>query len=211
MQPEPTVFVVDDDEAVCRALGRLIESMGLAVETFPSANEFLDRYQPSRSGCLVLDMRMPGMSGLELQTALAERNGYLPIIFITAHGDVPMSVQAMKGGAVDFIQKPFNEQTLLDAIHKAIAHDAETRRKRGDRDIILQRLQRLTPRERDVLQRVVAGRLNKQIAMELSASEKTIKIHRARVMRKMEADSLADLVLQAQMAGIVGPTDLPSA
>ncbi len=203
MEPVPAVYVVDDDEGICRALRRLLESVGLAVKSFVSAKEFLERLDSVRPGCLVLDVRMPGLSGLELQSELSARNISIPIVFITAHGDVPMSVQAMKGGAVDFIQKPFNEQTLLDAIHKAIAADSEMRRAQADREAILARVARLTPREREVLTLVAAGRLNKQIAQELGASEKTIKVHRGRVMQKMEADSLADLVLQARTVGLV--------
>lgn len=203
MKPQSTVFVVDDDEGVCRALRRLIESLGLTVETFTSAADFLQQGDPSRPGCLVLDVRMPGPSGLELQAELARRNVRIPIIFITAHGDVPMSVHAMKAGAVDFIQKPFREQVLLDAVQRAIARDEAGRQTQADRDVVLARLERLTPRERQVMRLVAAGRLNKQIARELGASEKTIKVHRGRVMQKMEAGSLADLVLQAQTVGLV--------
>lgn len=206
MEIVPTVCVVDDDEGVCRALKRLLGSVGLGVEVFASANDFLQQCSQPKSGCLILDVRMPGMSGLELQAAMEARHICLPIIFITAHADVPMSVQAMKCGAVDFIQKPFSEQTLLDAVHKAIAVDAETRHKQADRESILRRLEQLTPREREVMGLVVQGRLNKQIARELGASEKTVKVHRGRVMQKMEADSLADLVLQAQAVGMAGPT-----
>jgi len=202
MRPEPTVFVVDDDPSVRRALRRLIESVELNVETFAAADEFLDGYDPARPGCLVLDVRMPGVSGLDLQETLASREVLLPVIFITGYGDVPTTVRAMKGGAVDFIEKPFNEQVLLDAIHRAIEQDARLRRERAERAEILSRVARLTPREREVLTRVVAGKMNKQIAAELGTSEKTIKVHRARVMSKMQAESLAELVVLAQIAGL---------
>ncbi|MBI1824997.1 MAG: response regulator transcription factor [Planctomycetes bacterium] len=204
MISKPTVFVVDDDEGVRRALRRLIELERVGVETFTSAKEFLEHFDAGRPGCVVLDVRMPELSGLELQEQLTARGVRIPIIFMTAHGDVPMGVQAMKSGAVDFITKPFSEQTLLEAIHKAIAVDAAMRLEQSDRNVILVRIARLTRREHQVFRLVAAGRLNKQIALELGTSEKTIKVHRGRVMQKLEAESLADLVLQAQTVGLVG-------
>jgi two-component system response regulator FixJ len=197
-----TVFVVDDDPSVRRALTRLLRSVGLAVDAYPGAQEFLDAYDPARPGCLVLDVRMPHISGLELQQALAQRGVELPIIFITGHGDVPMSVRAMRAGAIDFLPKPFHDQDLLDAIQRAIARDAELRAARAVRSAVVRRVALLTPREREVLVLVTAGKMNKQIAAQLGASEKTIKVHRARVMKKMGADSVAELVVLAQTAGL---------
>lgn len=205
MENRPIVCVVDDDDGVCRALRRLLDSVGLTVKSFSSAGEFLGCLGSVRPSCLIVDVRMPGMSGLELQNAITERGVRLPIVFVTAHADVPMGVQAMKGGAVDFIEKPFSEQSLLDAVNRALARDAEIRRLEADHAAIIVRLERLTPREQEVFKLVVKGRLNKQIALELGASEKTIKIHRARVMQKMEAESLADLVIQASAIGLAGP------
>jgi FixJ family two-component response regulator len=203
MKPaEATVFVVDDDDAVCRALTRLIQSLGLRAQSYTSAQQFLDAYREGQPGCLVLDVRMPGLSGLELQEHLARESIDVPIIFITGHGDVPMSVRAMKSGALDFIQKPFNDQVLLDAIQHALAQDAADRRRKAERMAIQERFQSLTQRERQVLRLVVAGRLNKQIAAELKASEKTIKVHRGRMMKKMKANSVADLVRKAEAIGI---------
>jgi two-component system response regulator FixJ len=190
----PTVFVVDDDNAVRDALRFLLRSVGLAVETFASATEFLDAYRDDRPGCLVLDIRMPGMTGLELQDKLIERRSILPIIFITGHGDVPMAVEAMQAGAMDFIQKPFRDQDLLDRIHQAIDKDAKTRQSLGELAAIRTRLASLTPREREVMDLVVHGKANKVIAGDLDLSQRTVEIHRARVMEKMEASSLAHLV-----------------
>jgi RNA polymerase sigma factor (sigma-70 family) len=199
---QATVYVVDDDPSVRRGLRRLIESVGRTVETLDSAQEFLQKYDRERPGCLVLDVRMPGVGGLELQERLAEEGIEVPIIFITGHGDVPMTARAMKAGAMDFIQKPFNEQELLDAISRAIEKDHELRRTRGDRARVMRLVESLTPREREVLMLVVTGKLNKEIAAQLGITEKTIKVHRARVMEKMQADSLAQLVLLAQMTGL---------
>jgi FixJ family two-component response regulator len=199
------VYVVDDDESVRRSLARLMRSAGLAAETFPSAQAFLDRQLPDRTACLVLDVRLPGLSGLDLQGALSETERSVPIIFITGHGSVPMSVQAMKRGAVDFLQKPFDEDDLLAAIGRAFATYRATRADRTERLAIQRRFDTLTSRERQVMGLVVAGRLNKQIAADLGAAEKTIKIHRGRVMRKMEADSVADLVRMSQRIGIQPP------
>lgn len=191
---KPTVFVVDDDAAVRDALRFLMRSVGLTVDTFTSATEFLDAYRDDRPGCLVLDIRMPGMTGLELQDKLTERRSILPIIFITGHGDVPMAVEAMQAGAMDFIQKPFRDQDLLDRIHQAIDKDAKTRQSLSELAAIRTRLASLTPREREVMDLVVHGKANKVIAGDLDLSQRTVEIHRARVMEKMEASSLAHLV-----------------
>jgi FixJ family two-component response regulator len=190
----PTVFVVDDDAAVRDSLRMLLRSVGLPCETFESGHAFLDGDPDDRPGCLVLDIRMPGMSGLELQTRLNERNSILPIIFITGHGDVPMAVEAMQAGAVDFIQKPFRDQDLLDRINQALEKDANSRRALTERGVIRKHLDSLTPREREVLDLVVAGKANKVIAGDLDLSQRTVEIHRARVMEKMGAHSLAHLV-----------------
>jgi two-component system response regulator FixJ len=190
----PMIFVVDDDAAVRDALKLLLRSVGQSVETYASAQEFLDAYSEDRPGCLVLDIRMPGMSGLELQQKLNERHSILPIIFITGHGDVPMAVEAMQAGAVDFIQKPFRDQDLIDRINQALEKDANNRAALGERNDIRKRLETLTPREREVLDLVVHGKANKVIAGDLKLSQRTVEIHRARVMEKMQASSLAHLV-----------------
>jgi FixJ family two-component response regulator len=190
----PTIFIVDDDAAVRDALKLLLRSVGQAVEAYGSAQEFLDAYSEDRPGCLVLDIRMPGMSGLELQQKLNERHSILPIIFITGHGDVPMAVEAMQAGAVDFIQKPFRDQDLIDRINQALDKDANNRLALGERNDIRRRLDTLTPREREVLDLVVHGKANKVIAGDLKLSQRTVEIHRARVMEKMQASSLAHLV-----------------
>jgi FixJ family two-component response regulator len=194
MTREPTVFVVDDDEAVRRFLGGLIASVGLRVEAYASAREFLDAFEPGAPGCLLLDIRMPGMSGLELQKELAEREVRLPVIILTGHGDVQVAVHAMKAGAVDFIEKPFNNELLLDRIQKAVAESVEADGVRVKHDEITSRIKLLTPRERQVMDLVVAGETNKGVARRLDISEKTVEIHRARTMEKMRAKSLADLV-----------------
>jgi FixJ family two-component response regulator len=191
---EPTVFVVDDDPAMRASLRWLIESVGLCVSTSATAHEFLSTYDPRSPGCLVLDVRMPGMSGLDLQAELAARRIELPILIITGYAEVPIAVRAMKAGAFDFIEKPFSDQTLLDRIRKAIAADINARRDREQLASALQRMSQLTPRERDVMHRVVAGKSNKVIADELGLSMKTVEVHRKRVMGKMGADSLADLI-----------------
>jgi FixJ family two-component response regulator len=176
--------------------------VGLSVTTYASAQEFLDELDPNAPGCLVLDVRMPGLSGLDLQDLLNAKAVRIPIIFISAHGDVPVSVRAMKGGAVDFFQKPIHHQTFLDAVNRALVQDFETRQREQETIEIQNRVESLTPREREVLNLLVVGQRNKQIAAELGASERTIKIHRARVMEKMQAESIPDLVLMAQAVGI---------
>ena len=202
---EPIVFVVDDDPAVREALESLIASVGLRVTTFGSAKEFLDHRRPEAPACVVLDVRMPGLSGLDAQRALATAGISIPIIFVTGHGDVPMSVQAMKAGAIEFLTKPFRHQQLLDAIAQAIERDRGHRDRRAEMETLQKRYDSLTPREHDVMRLVVTGRLNKQIAAELGTSEITVKLHRARVMRKMRADSLAALVKLAGRLGVSEP------
>ncbi len=187
-------FIVDDDEAVCDSIQVLLGTIGVSSTTFASAIEFLDQYDPSLPGCLILDVRMAGMGGLELQTRLAERGANLPIIFITGHGDVEMAVHAMQRGAVDFLQKPFNEQKLLDVVLKSIETDRNERERQAEKTSVLGSIRSLTEREREVMNRVVHGDANKVVALDLGVSERTIEIHRARVMKKMKASSLAHLV-----------------
>ncbi|MBS0376361.1 MAG: response regulator transcription factor [Proteobacteria bacterium] len=195
MKEKPaTVFVVDDDDAVRTSLRLLLKSVGLPVETYASAQEFLDGFDAERAGCLVLDIRMPGMSGLELQQRLNEIHAIVPIVFITGHGDVPMAVEAMQHGAVDFIQKPFRDQDLIDRINQALEKDRDNRAGLKERDAIRRRMQQLTPREKEVLDLVTQGKANKVIAGDLNVSQRTVEIHRARVMEKMAASSLAHLV-----------------
>ncbi len=190
----PTVFIVDDDAAIRFAMQALMDSVNLNHEIFASADEFLEKISGQRPGCLVLDIRMPGLGGLELQEELIKRGDTLPIIFITGHGDVPMAVEAMQKGAVDFIQKPFRDQELLDRIREALATDEERREAQQHHAEVAHRLERLTNREREVFDLVVTGKPNKVIAYELGVSQRTVEIHRARVMEKMQARSLADLV-----------------
>jgi len=199
------VHVVDDNASVRRALKRLLGSVGIESETYASARQFLDADIADVPSCLVLDVRMPRLSGLELQDRLNAAGRRIPIVFITGHGDIAMAVEAMKKGAVDFLPKPFNDQELIDAIHRALAQHERLRDERAEQDEIFVRLERLTPREREVMELVITGRLNKQVAGELGTSEKTIKVHRARVMDKMEAESLAELVRLAARVDIHGP------
>jgi FixJ family two-component response regulator len=198
MMPEPVVFVVDDDPSIRESVKKLIASVGLRVETFGSTSEFLTARRGEAPACLVLDVRLPDVSGLEFQRELAEAGIHLPIIFITGHADIPMTVRAMKAGAVEFLTKPFRGQELLDAIQEAIARDRAQWTERDQIRGVLERHASLTPREKEVLQLVAAGMLNKQIAAELGASELTIKTHRGRVMQKMAADSVADLVRMSE-------------
>jgi FixJ family two-component response regulator len=203
-----TVFIVDDNASVRKALSRLFRSVGHTVEAFASAPEFLDRKPTEYPACVVLDVRMPKMSGLDLQAELAAIGSDLPIIFITGHGDIDMAVKAMKDGAVDFLPKPFDDQDLLDSVERALDDHQTIRRNNVRRREAKERVDRLTPREREVFERVVQGMLNKQIGFELGTKEKTVKVHRARVMEKMEAESLADLVRIAGLLGIEGPSHL---
>jgi FixJ family two-component response regulator len=205
MSDDAWVFVIDDDPAVRRALVRLLRSTGLRAESFACAAEFLDYPRPDAPGCLVLDVQMPELGGLELQQSLRDGHVSLPIVFITGYGDIPMSVRAIKSGAVDFLPKPFDDETLLRAVRQALAQDARERRARSEVNDVRQRVDSLTPREREVLAHVVDGRLNKQIARRLKITEKTIKVHRGQVMRKMQAGSLAELVRLAERVGIQGP------
>ncbi len=191
---ESTVFIVDDDEAVRDSLSMLLKTVGLAAECYASAQEFLADYDPELPGCLLLDVRMPGMSGIDLQERLVAMHSILPVIFVTGHGDVPMAVHAMRAGAVDFIQKPFNEQNLLDRIQQAIEQDRKSRELLSRREEIAKRIATLTAREREVMLLVVEGKANKVIAINLGVSERTVEIHRGRVMHKMGAQSLPHLV-----------------
>ena len=199
---EATVYVVDDDPSVRAGLSRLLQSMGLTVKTFASAREFLEQAVSEEPGCLIVDLRMPAMSGLELQEQLMTRNLNLPVIFLTGYGTVPASVRAMKRGAVDFLEKPVDDQVLLDAIYQALEKDRGNRHKQAEAKAIQDRLTSLTPREYEVLTLIITGMINKQAASELGTTEKTIKVHRARIMEKMHCESLAQLVRIAEKVGV---------
>jgi FixJ family two-component response regulator len=200
-EKDPIVFIVDDDEGIREGLSSLVRSVGFAVQTFGSADEFLREQRPDAPGCLVLDVRLPGLSGLDLQRELTQADSQIPIIFITGHGDIPMTVRAMKAGAVEFLTKPFRDQDLLDAIQQAIDRDHASRQERAEVTELRERYQLLTPREREVMRLVVEGLLNKQVAAELGTSEVTVKLQRSQVMQKMQAGSVAELV---KMAGRLG-------
>ena len=205
MDADAMVFVVDDDAPMRESLKNLMRSVGLRVEAFASAQEFLRSTRPEVPSCLVLDVRLPGLSGLDLQRQMAEGDRDMPIIFITGHGDIPMTVQAMKAGAVEFLTKPFRDQELLDAIQQALERDRQARLQRARNEALRRRYRVLTPRERDVMALVVAGLLNKQVAGELGTSEAAVKVHRQHVMAKMGAGSLAGLVRMADRLGIPTP------
>jgi len=206
-EAKETVFLVDDDASVLKGLRRLLAAAGLEVAAFESPQQFLERFDPLAAGCLVLDLAMPGLNGMELQQEVAARGSMLPIVFLTGHGDVPTSVQAMKRGAADFLTKPADEKDLLAAIRNAFEKGRTLRMAQAENAEIGRRLATLTPREREVLEHIVAGKRNKQVAGELGTVEKTVKVHRARVMEKMQARSLAELVRLAGRAGIRGTLD----
>jgi len=200
-QEQPTVVVIDDDASVRKALDNLFRSVGLEVELFGSPQDFLQSERPDRPGCIVLDVRFPGRSGLDMQREISAANTPLPIIFITGYGDIPMSVRAMKAGAVEFLTKPFRSRGLLDAVRAAIERDRLAQKEQSETGELRERYEQLTPREREVMVRVAAGLLNKQVASELATTERTIKFHRAHIMQKMRAESLPDLVRMAEKLG----------
>ena len=202
---EATVFVIDDDPSVRNSLKRLIQSIGFQVKTFDSAQAFLEQGSGDKAGCLILDVRMPGMSGIELQKQLTNAGWRIPIIFITGHGNISMSVRAMKSGAIDFIEKPFEDQTLLDAVNRSLKKDRQTKLEQAKIKDIQRKVDSLTQREREVFLLITDGKLNKQIAFELGTTERTIKAHRARIMQKMKAESFADLVRMAEKLNAYSP------
>jgi len=204
-EEEAVVFVVDDDEDLRDGLSNLLRTVGLQVKGFASATDFLKSKLPDAPSCLVLDVRLPGMSGLDFQSELTKKNIGIPIVFMTAHGDIPMTVRAMKGGAVEFLPKPFHDQSMLDAVHSALEKDRQRRKGIGDTSQLRSRFDSLTSREQEILAYVASGLLNKQIAAEVELSEITVKVHRASVMRKMGAKSLADLVRMADALGVRPP------
>jgi FixJ family two-component response regulator len=197
-EPSPAIFVVDDDASVRDAISNLLESVGLRGETFASADEFLNAPRPEAPSCLILDVKLPGRNGLEVQEELEAIGIHIPIVFITAHGDVPMTSRAMKAGAVDFLAKPFQKKDLLDAVRQALERDRVQRKEQAEASSLRARVDTLTPREREVMDLVVTGLMNKEVAAKLGLSEITIKVHRGRAMQKMEADSLAELVIMAE-------------
>ena len=199
---KPTVFIIDDDASIRKSLSRLLRSAGHTTETFASAEEFLGREHFNGIGCLLLDVRMPGLSGMDLQEELGQADCSMPIIFITGHGNIPMGVQAMKRGAVDFLTKPFDDEELLQAVKKAIEKDREAKAERAEVQEALRRIEQLTPREYEIFRYVITGMLNKQIALKLGIAEKTVKVHRGRIVEKLRVDSVADLVRLAEKAGI---------
>lgn len=201
----PIVFVVDDESAVAVSIKRLLHSVGLEARHFASASEFLRAKRPDAPGCLILDVRLPDLSGLDLQQEMARANVDLPVIFITGHADIRMTVRAMKAGAVEFLTKPFREQELLEAVQRAINRHRQTRDQRASMRVLQSRYELLTPRQREVFPLVASGLLNKQVAAELNASEKTIKVHRGQLMQKMEAHSLSDLIRMAEQLGVLSP------
>ena len=198
----PTIFVVDDDPSVLKSLARLLRSLGFDVETFASAELFLARKHYDGIGCIVLDVRMPGLSGMDLQDELSQADHSMPIIFITGHGNIPMSVQAMKKGAVNFLAKPFDDDELLQGVRDALEKDRKAKAERAEVHDALRCIEQLTPREQEVLRYVITGMLNKQIASKLGIAEKTVKVHRGRIMEKLCVESVADLVRLAEKAGI---------
>jgi FixJ family two-component response regulator len=205
---KPTIFIVDDDDSVRKGLSRLLRSLEFNVEAYESAEQFLKRTNYQGIGCIILDVRMPGLSGMDLHDALI-RVGYdLPIIFISGHGDIPMSVRAIRKGAVDFLPKPFDDEELLAAVNRAIDKDKKTKAESSEKRAILQRIEMLTPREYELLPYVISGMLNKQIAFKLGIAEKTVKIHRGRIMEKLGAHSVAELIRQAEKVGIGPPDEL---
>lgn len=202
VEPDPTIFVIDDDPSVRKSLSRLLRSVGLSVETFSSAEEFLTREHFDGIGCILLDVQMPGLSGMDLQAKLSQAETSMPIVFITGHGDIPMSVEAMRKGAVHFLTKPLDDNDLLRAIGDAIQKDRKAKAERAEVQDIRRRLSQLTPREYEILRYVISGMLNKQIAYQLNIAEKTVKIHRGRVMGKLHVDSVAELVRLVEKTGI---------